>query len=83
MNLFVEYCDYKRKKKEVIIEKQLSYYLVEQLSSDAILSLMAETYLAALSDLEKKKIPDFDLPRFRHDVEQLFENQGWLVPQEA
>lgn len=72
---------YSRKKRELYIQKKLPYDLVVACDKPQVLQLMAATYLETLEDLDKKRIPDIDLPRFRADVQALFEAQGWLVEQ--
>ncbi|HMO39492.1 MAG TPA: hypothetical protein PKC76_13660 [Saprospiraceae bacterium] len=70
---------YSRKKRELYIQKKLPYDLVVAYDKPQVLQLMAATYLETLETLDKKRIPNFDLPRFRADVQALFEAQGWLV----
>ncbi|HMO39490.1 MAG TPA: hypothetical protein PKE17_08770 [Saprospiraceae bacterium] len=72
---------YSRKKRELYIQKKLPYDLVVAYDKPQVLQLMAATYLETLETLDKKRIPNFDLPRFRADVQALFEAQGWLVEQ--
>lgn len=70
---------YLKKKKRMDAEVRMDYQQAMEASLDEFKSLVAKTYLQAIDLLASKKIPDFDMPRFRRDVEQLFEHQGWLA----
>ena len=75
---------YSRKYKDVRILKRLPWDFVLNNDEEAILHLMARTYLDILEELPRqRKIKDFDLPALRRDVEQLFDAKGWLVGQEV
>ncbi|HMQ50103.1 MAG TPA: hypothetical protein PKA00_21960 [Saprospiraceae bacterium] len=74
---------YRRKKKEVYIQKKMPIELVEQYERPQVLQLMAATYLSTVRDLRQLKIPDFDHARFEHAVESLFRQEGWLVAEGA
>lgn len=69
---------YYKAKKEVFIQKKLPFELVEAYSEAEVLPLMANTYLQSLQDLTKRKINDFDTKQLCTDVQQLFEEKGWL-----
>ncbi|HMQ48845.1 MAG TPA: Imm44 family immunity protein [Saprospiraceae bacterium] len=70
---------YVKKKKRMDAEVRMDYQQAMDASLDEFKSLVANTYLQAIDLLATKKIPDFDMPHFRHDVVQLFEQKGWLV----
>ena len=57
---------------------QLSYPHVVGAGKQDVLQMMAALFLVSIDLYEKFKIKDFDLDRFREDVESLFRMQGWL-----
>lgn len=70
-------------KKELYIQTRLPYELVEQYERPQVLQLMAATYLRTIQRFDELKIKDFNHQQFAKDVEELFEAQGWLVPEQV
>jgi hypothetical protein len=74
-----EYSRYTGKDRLLHLQFRLSYDLVEQLTREQVLPIMAQKYLQALKEVfPKKKIENFDYASLLKDMERLFEQQGWL-----
>jgi hypothetical protein len=70
---------YSKKRHEIYIEKNLPYEQVEQATEGEVLQLMAQLYVRLIDDYPNLRLPDFDHRKFKKDVQNLFETQGWLV----
>ena len=70
---------YLKRKKRIDAEMRMDYLMAIKAPMDEFKGLVAKLYLDTINLLEKKKIADFDLKKFKQDVENLFENQGWLI----
>jgi hypothetical protein len=74
-----EYSRYTGKDRLLHLQFRLPYDLVEQLTREQVLPIMAQKYLQALKEVfPKKKIENFDYASLLKDMEHLFEQQGWL-----
>ena len=63
-----------------MVNLKLNYDAVAQAEEPAFLQLVAHLFLRAIDEAPQQKIKDFDWPRFRRDVTELFEEEGWLQP---
>lgn len=77
-----EYIKYFKKYKELVINLKLNYDAVAEANETSFLQLVARLFLRAIDESPQQKIKDFDWPRFRRDVTELFEAEGWLAPLE-
>lgn len=74
-----EYSRYTGKDRLLHLQFHLPYDLVEQLTREQVLPIMAQKYLQALKEVfPKKKIENFVYASLLKDMERLFEQQGWL-----
>ena len=71
-----EYIKYFRKYKELVVNLKLNYDAVAQAKEPTFLQLVAHLFLRAIDEAPQQKIKDFDWPRFRRDVTELFEEEG-------
>ncbi len=78
-----ESIEFLQKKKKILIAHRLLGSELRQSAPEEVLPLMASAYLAALEKIPTLKLRDFDLLRFKEDVQQVFEKKGWLVAQAA
>ncbi len=70
---------YDSSKKLIDAEIRMDYEQVINATLDDFKGLTARLYLDTIDLLEKENIQDFDLKRFRQDLEDLFERMGWVV----
>jgi hypothetical protein len=70
---------YTKHSKRIDAEMRMDYDQAVHANMDTFKALLAQLYLHTVDLLEKEKIPDFDLPRFKADLEDFFAHQGWLV----
>ncbi len=70
---------YLSKCKRVDIEWRMPHQKALSTPIDVFKGQIARDYLAAIDKIVERKISGFDALRFRKDVEDLFEKQGWLI----
>lgn len=70
---------YLKGKKRIDAEIRMDYDQAVKAAIGEFRGLVAQLYLDTLDLLETKKIVDFDLKKFRQDLEDLFVRQGWIV----
>lgn len=73
-----EYIKYFKKYKELVANLKLDYDAVAQADEPAFSQLVAHLFLRAIDEAPQHKVRDFDWPRFRRDVAELFRAEGWL-----
>lgn len=73
-----EYIKYFKKYKELVVNLKLDYKAVLQANEVTFLQLVAHLFLRAIDEAPQHKVRDFDWPRFRQDVAELFQAEGWL-----
>lgn len=78
-NFFPDKFRYSGKCKRVDIEWRMPYRKVLSTPTDVFKGQLARAYLGAIDEIIKSNISGFDALRFRKDVEDLFEKQGWLA----
>ena len=59
---------------------KLDYQAVSRADEPAFQQLLAQFFLRAIDEAPQQKVKEFDWPRFRRDVADLFEEKGWLQP---
>ncbi|GJM33371.1 MAG: hypothetical protein DHS20C18_23720 [Saprospiraceae bacterium] len=70
---------YLKSKKRIDAEIRMGYEQALNATQDDFKGLVTRLYLDTIDLLEKENIQDFDLKRFRQDLEDLFERMGWVV----
>jgi hypothetical protein len=70
---------YLKSKKRIDAEMRMDYDQVVNAAIGEFKGLVAQLYLDTLDLLETERITDFDLKKFRQDLEDLFARQGWIV----
>ena len=65
--------------RECLKEEKRKIYSYALLSTDVFKGQLARGYLGAIDEIIESNISGFDALRFRKDVEDLFEEQGWLA----
>lgn len=60
------------------IALQLSYTHVFENDNNTVTGMMIRLFLVSIDLYEKMEIPDFDVKRFRDDVQELFKKEGLL-----
>jgi hypothetical protein len=79
-DIHVESFRYRKKNQEIHVQMRLPFAAVKSSSLEEVLHLMAQKYLdTMLEKLLNKNIPEFDWRRFTADVQNLFEQKGWLM----
>ena len=61
------------------VQLRFDYEAVMKASEEEYQQIAALGYLQAIDELAKYPLKDFDVQRYRKDVEDLFEQQGWLM----
>jgi hypothetical protein len=70
---------YQKESSKIDVERRIPYEEVIDSQLGAFRVQVARLYLDVISELIEQDISEFDAKRFRQDVEDLFENQGWLA----
>ena len=73
-----EVIKYSSDKKEMYVALKLDYEAVSSSNELTFLQLLANLFLRAIDEAPQQIVQDFDWPRFRRDVTELFEEEGWL-----
>ncbi|MCB9296883.1 MAG: hypothetical protein H6559_27755 [Lewinellaceae bacterium] len=76
--LHEEIIKYSSDKKEMNVALKLDFKAVSDSDESAFLQLLAHLFLRAIDEAPQHKVRDFDWPRFRQDVAELFQAEGWL-----
>ena len=75
---------YSKKKQSLVLQYRLKGDKMLEKSQSQNLQTLTLAYLEALKEAkEKKRIKDFDFDKFRTDVAELFEAEGWLMKEAA
>ncbi|MCO6486828.1 MAG: hypothetical protein J5I98_00355 [Phaeodactylibacter sp.] len=69
---------YSSDKKEMYAALKLDFEALSNSDDTTFLHLLARLFLRAIDEAPQHNVQDFDWARFRKDVTELFEAEGWL-----
>ncbi len=69
---------YSLRKKKLSLHLKMDFEKVTHASPEGFLPLIAQFFLEAIDEAPRHQIKNFDWPRFKKDVTELFEAEGWL-----
>ena len=74
-----EKISFRPSRKELDIRLKLDYPKMKKATDEEFLHMVAQLFLSAIDRFPQRRIPEFDIPKFKADVTRVFREQGWVV----